>query len=86
MRRHIVKVGDRVRKIHVFDGGPKAGTPVGPVLIVEEIIDHTPVDGPGEKGAIAVLSDGSWAHIWNLVPQEKGETDEGKRDRNSEDY
>ncbi len=56
----------KCRKIHDYDGTKIAGTPIGPVIEVIEIVDHEPVDSPREKKCVAHLSDGTWEFVWNL--------------------
>lgn len=58
--------GQKVRKIHEYNGNMLAGKPTGKILEVLRIENHNPVDGPREKDAIAYLSDGTWAFVWNL--------------------
>ena len=62
----VKSVGGKVRRQHCWDGSSYAGKPIGPVLTITEIKDHTPCDGPVEQKCIAILSDGSWSFVWNL--------------------
>lgn len=61
-----MKVGARVHKLHPYDGTAKAGQPQGTPLIVIDLRDQRPVDGPWQYGVIADLSDGTCEFIWNL--------------------
>lgn len=65
-----MKVGDRVRRAHHYDGTPLAGKPEGPVLTVAEVRDHEPCDGTRARGALIRLSDGGWDFAWNLRREE----------------
>ena len=49
----IIKVGDIVSHIHPFDGSELAGKPMGRLLIVRDIRDHKPIDGPVTEKCIA---------------------------------
>lgn len=71
-----MKVGDRVRKIHVHDGTANAGQAVGPVLTIIEIGGQRCIDGVGGKDVIIVLSDGTWEFSWNLVQEKGGQSSE----------
>ena len=62
-----MNIGDKVRHVHIWDGSSYAGKPTGPVLTITEIKDHKPCDGPHKKDEIAILSDGSWSFVWNIV-------------------
>lgn len=68
-----MKVGDKVRKARYMDGSCRV-VPKGPILTVVEITGHKCVDGVGGKDNIIILSDHTWEFVWNLIPQEKGET------------
>ena len=67
MRTAIFKAGDKVLRIHPYDGSCRAGRPAGPALTVIESKMHKPVDGPG-AGYIVALSDGGWEFEWNVAP------------------
>ena len=73
-----MKVGDKVRKARIFSGSDKSGEAVGPVLIVLEVANQRCVDGVEGKDTIIILSDGTWEFVWNLIPQERGEQNEGE--------
>lgn len=55
----------RVRKIHPYDGTPRAGKPIGKLLTVIKSYPHSPIDGPG-NATVCELSDGSWEFLHNL--------------------
>jgi len=64
-----MKIGDQVQRKHPFDGSRAAGYPIGKILWIKEITDHTWHNGHGRtKDAIAILSDGTREFVWNLVP------------------
>ena len=73
-----IKVGDKVRFKKWNDGSIGAGKATGPILTVVEIKGQECIDGVGGKDIMAVLSDGTWSFTWNLIPQEKGEQNEGE--------
>lgn len=68
-----IGVGSYVRKKHPCDGSPRAGSPRGPVLKVVEVVDNRPIDGPVQKDSIALLDDGTWEFIWNLVEERRSQ-------------
>ena len=55
----------KVRKIHPYDGTPRAGKPIGEALTVVKSYPHKPVDGPG-NATVCELSDGTWEFLHNL--------------------
>ena len=65
MRTAIFKAGDKVLRIHPYDGSCRAGKPVGPVLAVIESKVHAPSTC---LQYFVVLSDGGWAFEWNVAP------------------
>lgn len=60
-----IQVGDRVRKTGFHDGTAMAGRPIGEILIVTEVFQHRPVDGP-PGDMMARLSDGTCEYTFNL--------------------
>lgn len=62
-----LRPGTSVYKTCICDGSPRAGRPVGEPLLILSIKDHAPVEGPREEDAIALLDDGSWEFVRNLL-------------------
>lgn len=70
---HAFIKGSKVRRNHCYDGSLYAGTPIGPILTVVELI--TPPNlGVGyiQIGSWCKLSDGEGAYGWNLTGCELG--------------
>jgi len=75
-----VKPGDWVRRTRIYDGTARAGHPIGAILRVLQVADHTPADGPPRRGSIVILSDQTWEFVWNLhvvIMPEAGENGGG---------
>ena len=61
----------KARRLHPYDGSNRAGKPVGPVLKVEYMKRHAPIDGPS-TGIVVGLSDGGWEFLHNLEVRNVG--------------
>ena len=63
-----LKVGDRVRRIHPYDGTRRAGRPYGAILTVAWIKDHLPSTGETRYQCVIGFEEDevSWEFIWNL--------------------
>jgi len=59
MNHSLLKVGDRVRRRHPWDGSSKAGMPIGPVLTIAKIY-------PAQPFAIYQFLDGRTEFEFNL--------------------
>ena len=62
MNFYLLKVGDRVRRRHVWDGSSNAGAPIGPALMIVKVY-------PGEAFTIYQLLDGRTEFEFNRYPE-----------------
>lgn len=63
-----MEIGDKVRRQHVWDGTTNGGKPIGEVLTVIDIVDHSWHGGAMvEEKVVAKLSDGQEEFVWNLT-------------------
>lgn len=63
-----INAGMLVYRKHPYDGTSRSGKPTGKPVRVLRVEDHPQTDGPAEPKAIAVLEDGDWAFVWNIIP------------------